>query len=91
MNAVAFFGRRACITTRNGKRKEGWIQTAPGDLVGGDYGGFWWQPCRDEGFDLVPDARIVFDLDVRAHEEAGVPGEVGAIDVFIFVVKLIVP
>lgn len=55
-------------------------------------GGRWhrWQFRIDEGFYLVPDARVVFDLDVRAHEEAGVPGVLIAVDVGVFVVELIV-
>lgn len=54
------------------------------------FGGFWREFCRDEGFDLVPDARVVFDLDVRAHEGAGVPGKLVAVDVVFFVVELVV-
>lgn len=53
-------------------------------------GFFRRQFCADQRFHLVPDAGIVFDLDVRPHEEAGVPGILVAGDVCLVVIELIV-
>jgi hypothetical protein len=50
----------------DGRVRDGLADGARWQLTSGKFG-------LDEGFDFVPDARIVLDLDVRLHEGSCVP------------------